>query len=375
MSNGSPRLGIIGAGQLAQMSLAPAAALGIDLRILASTGSDSAAQYFPVTIGDYRDFETLWEFAAQCDVITFEHELVPNGHIRRLEELGKTVRPSSRALHHAQDKLHMRESFREAGLPQPKWKAVHSASEIESFPVILKAISGGYDGRGVRLVASTSEAEMVLAQWGRALCEEVVTFDRELAIMVARSPHNQISTWATTETIQRDGICIETISPAPNLDESTALQAQQIALAIAEHIQLIGVMAVELFDVDGALIINEIALRPHNSGHWTIEGSVTSQFEQHIRAVLDLPLGSTALTAKWSVMGNLLGGEKSDLYRPYLHLFARDPYLKVHNYAKEVRPGRKVGHVSAIGEDLELVRARVAHAIKYISGESSETDE
>ena len=368
MGNGSPRLGIIGAGQLAQMSLAPAAALGIDLRILASAPSDSAAQYFPVTIGDFRDFEVLQSFAAHCDVITFEHELVPNGHIRRLEELGKTIRPSSKALLHAQDKLRMRESFGEAGLPQPKWKAINNASEIESFPVVLKAISGGYDGRGVRVVSTHAEAESVLAQWGRALCEELIVFGRELAIMVARSPHNQVSTWATTQTIQRDGICVETISPAPELDESTAIQAQQIALAIAEHIQLIGVMAVELFDVDGNLLINEIALRPHNSGHWTIEGSATSQFEQHIRAVLDLPLGSTTMSANWAVMGNLLGGEKSDLYRPYLHLFARDPELKVHNYAKEVRPGRKVGHVCAIGEDLEALRARVAHAIDYISG-------
>jgi len=372
MVNGSPRLGIIGAGQLAQMSLAPATALGIDLRILATSATDSAAQFFPVTIGDFRDFEVLQHFADQCDVITFEHELVPNGHIRRLEELGKAVRPSSKALLHAQDKLHMRTSFSDAGLPQPAWKSILNASEIENFPVILKAVSGGYDGRGVRLVSGISEAQAVLADWGRALCEEVIPFDRELAIMVARSPHNQISTWTPTETVQRDGICTETISPAPDLDERTALLAQQIALAIAEHIQLIGVMAVELFDVGGELFINEIALRPHNSGHWTIEGSVTSQFEQHIRAVLDLPLGSTALNAKWAVMGNVLGGEKSDLYRPYLHLFARDPDLKIHNYGKEVRPGRKIGHVSAIGENLDALRARVAHAVDYISGKISE---
>lgn len=368
MANGSPKLGIIGAGQLAQMSLAPAAALGIDLKILAATPSDSAAQYFPTIVGDFRDFEQLKEFADQCDVITFEHELVPNGHIRRLEELGATVRPSSRALHHAQDKLHMRKSFSEIGLAQPAWKLIRDASEIDNFPTILKAVSGGYDGRGVRYITSIVEAEAVLADWGQALCEEVIDFDRELAIMVARSPHNQVSTWATTETVQQDGICIETIAPAPNLDESTAFQAQQIALAIAEHIQLVGVMAVELFDVGGKLVINEVALRPHNSGHWTIEGSVTSQFEQHIRAVLDLPLGSTALNAEWAVMANLLGGQSSDLYRPYLHLFARDPNLKVHNYAKEVRPGRKIGHVTAIGDDLLALRDRVKHAVDYISG-------
>lgn len=368
----APRLGIIGAGQLAQMSLAPAAALGIELRVLAANERDSAAQYFPAIIGDYRDLEQLISFANECDVITFEHELIPNGHVRRLEELGKMVRPSSQALLHAQDKFHMRMSFSEIGLPQPRWQVIRAAEEIQSYPVILKSITGGYDGRGVRIVTNREEAHGALADWGSALCEEVVTFDRELAIMIARSPHNQVSLWAVTETVQRDGICIQTLSPAPNLSEATAFQAQEIALAIAEHIQLTGVMAVELFDVGGKLLINEIALRPHNSGHWTIEGAVTSQFEQHIRAVLDLPLGSTALTHRWAVMGNVLGGAKSDLYRPYLHVFARDPEIKVHNYAKEVRPGRKVGHVSAVGEDLEALRARVTHAVDYISGVISE---
>lgn len=365
---GTPVLGIIGAGQLAQMSLAPAAALGIGLEILASDSADSAAQYFPATIGDYSNLSDLIAFAEKCDVLTFEHELVPNGHLRRLEELGHVIRPSSKALLHAQDKSHMRTSFHEAGIPQPEWKVITSAEEISSYPVILKSITGGYDGRGVRRVEDASQAREVLQGWGSALCEELIPFSRELSIMIARSPHDQICTWAPTETVQRDGICIETISPAPELSDATAFRAQEIALSIAEHIQLVGVMAVELFDVAGELLVNEIALRPHNSGHWTIEGAVTSQFEQHIRAVLDLPLGASAMTARWAVMGNILGGEKSDLFRPYLHLFARDPEIKVHNYAKEVRKGRKVGHVCAIGEDLPVLRERVAHAVDYISG-------
>lgn len=372
MSIGTPTVGIIGAGQLAQMSLAPAAALGIRLQILASDNQESAAQYFSPIIGDYRDLDQLISFASKCDVLTFEHELVPNGHLRRLEELGHVVRPSSKALLHAQDKAHMRESFQKVGLPQPQWKVITDVREIDSYPVILKAVSGGYDGRGVRLVANPGEAVEVLTQWSRALCEELIHFSRELSIMIARSPHNQVSTWAVTETVQRNGICIETISPAPNLDDSIALRAQEIALSIAEHIQLVGVMAVELFEVNGQLLINEIALRPHNSGHWTIEGARTSQFEQHLRAVLDLPLGSTAMNAPWAVIGNLLGGEKSDLYRPYLHVFARDPEIKVHNYAKEVRPGRKVGHVSAVGDDLDALRERISHAVDYISGVISE---
>ncbi|NDA79625.1 MAG: 5-(carboxyamino)imidazole ribonucleotide synthase [Actinobacteria bacterium] len=372
MSSGVPTLGIIGAGQLAQMSLAPAAALGIELQILSSHSQESAAKFFPASIGDYRDLDQLISFASLCDVITFEHELVPNGHVRRLEELGHVVRPSSRALLHAQDKAHMRQSFQQAGLPQPEWKVITDAEEIASYPVILKSVSGGYDGRGVRLASDSDQAREALDQWSRALCEEVVAFSRELSIMIARSPHNQVSTWAVTETVQRDGICVQTISPAPNLEESLAFRAQEIALAIAEHIQLVGVMAVELFEVDGELLINEIALRPHNSGHWTIEGANTSQFEQHLRAVLDLPLGSTTLNARWAVMGNVLGTQKSDLYRPYLHVFARDPEIKVHNYAKEVRPGRKVGHVCAIGDDLDALRTRVSHAVDYISGVISE---
>ena len=369
---GAPTLGIIGAGQLAQMSLAPAAALGVKLEILAASPQDSAAQYFPSSIGDYRNLEELIAFANKCDVITFEHELVPNGHVRRLEELGHCVRPSASALHHAQDKAHMRRSFATVGLPQPQWKVINNATEIERYPVILKSISGGYDGRGVKRVLNESEAQKVLSEWGSALAEEFIEFDRELSIMIARSPHNQVSTWVVTETVQSEGICTETISPAPVLADTTAFAAQQIAMSIAEHIGLIGVMAVELFDVGGTLLINEIARRPHNSGHWTIEGSTTSQFEQHIRAVLDLPLGNTALTAKWAVMGNVLGGEKSDLFRPYLHLFARDPELKVHNYGKEVRPGRKVGHVTVTGERLEELRERVRHAVDYMSGLISE---
>lgn len=369
---GAPTLGIIGAGQLAQMTLAPAAALGVHLQILAADSGDSAAQFFPSTIGDYKDLNHLIEFASKCDVITFEHELVPNGHIRRLEELGHTVRPSSGALLHAQDKAHMRKSFASINLPQPRWKVVTASSEIDSYPVILKAISGGYDGRGVRMVANEIEAQSALTQWGSALAEELIDFDRELSIMIARSPHDQVSTWVVTETVQHEGICTETISPAPGLSDATAFAAQQIAMAIAQHIGLVGVMAVELFDVGGTLLINEIALRPHNSGHWSIEGATTSQFEQHIRAVLDLPLGSTALLAEWTVMGNVLGGAKGDLFRPYLHLFARDPELKVHNYGKEVRPGRKVGHVTVTGSNLEQLRERVHHAVDYMSGVISE---
>ena len=346
----APTVGMIGAGQLAQMSLAPAIALGINLKILASEESDSAAKTAKVEIGNYRDLEVLRNFAKGCDFLTFEHELVP------------------KSLLVAQDKAHMRQTFTENQIPCPEWKVVDNASGIPKFPAILKSITGGYDGRGVQLVQDELSAKKVIAEWGKALYEEVVPFDRELSILIARSPHNQVATWAVTETIQRDGICIETITPAPNLSEEIANLAQQIASDIANTIKLVGVMAVELFQVGDKLLVNEIALRPHNSGHWSIEGSVTSQFEQHLRAVLDLPLGETKMTARWAVMANILGTENSDLYRPYLHLFARDPELKIHNYGKEVRPGRKVGHVTVVGDDLADLRSRAAHAIDYISG-------
>ncbi len=364
----APTVGMIGAGQLAQMSLAPAIALGINLKILAADESDSAAKIAKVEIGDYRDLDVLRNFAKKCDFLTFEHELVPNGHLRALESEGFVIRPSSNSLLVAQDKAHMRKVFTENQIPCPKWQVIDSADAIPAFPAILKSITGGYDGRGVQLVKDQLSARKVIAEWGKALYEEVVPFDRELAILIARSPHNQVATWAVSETIQRDGICIETITPAPNLSEEVANLAQQIASDIANVIKLVGVMAVELFQVGDKLIVNEIALRPHNSGHWSIEGSVTSQFEQHLRAVLDLPLGETKMTAKWAVMANILGTENSDLYRPYLHLFARDPELKIHIYGKEVRPGRKVGHATVVGDDLAELRTRAAHAIDYISG-------
>ena len=314
----------------------------------------------------------LRNFAKKCDFLTFEHELVPNGHIRALEAEGFVIRPSSTSLLVAQDKAHMRKVFTENQIPCPKWQVIDSAAAIPAFPAILKSITGGYDGRGVQLVKDEVSAKKVIAEWGKALYEEVVPFDRELAILIARSPHNQVATWAVSETIQRDGICIETITPAPNLSEEVANLAQQIASDIANTIKLVGVMAVEMFVKGDELFINELAMRPHNSGHWTIEGSRTSQFEQHLRAILDLPLGDPAMTQDFAVMGNILGKNKTDMYRPYLHLMARNPSLKFHMYAKEVRPGRKIGHVNIIGKDLVELRTEIEHAVDYMSGEIDE---
>ncbi|MTB26070.1 MAG: ATP-grasp domain-containing protein, partial [Actinobacteria bacterium] len=197
----APTVGMIGAGQLAQMSLAPAIALGINLKILAADESDSAAKIAKVEIGDYRDLDVLRNFAKKCDFLTFEHELVPNGHLRALESEGFVIRPSSTSLLVAQDKAHMRKVFTENQIPCPKWQVINSADAIPAFPAILKSITGGYDGRGVQLVKDQLSARKVIAEWGKALYEEVVPFDRELAILIARSPHNQVATWAVSETI------------------------------------------------------------------------------------------------------------------------------------------------------------------------------
>ena len=368
MSN-FPRVGVIGSGQLAQMMLAPAAALGIDLVTLANSSKDSAAQSSPHIVGDYKDLETVREFAKQCDLVTFEHELIPISIIRTLESEGFKFAPSASAFQYSQDKALMREKL--AKLSNPKWQLVTEAVDWQ-YPAIAKAISGGYDGRGVWKLESKTDLAKLLKEVPKLILEELIEFDFEIAVMVARSPHGQAATWAPTRTVQLDGICTETVTPVPEFNESQSQAAQNLALQIAEEIGLVGVMAVEMFVKGDELFINELALRPHNSGHWTIEGSVTSQFEQHLRAILDLPLGETSMTAKWAVMGNVLGGNKTDMYRPYLHLMARTPALKFHQYRKEVRPGRKIGHVTITGNNLVELRNEVAHALAYMSGEIDE---
>ena len=370
MSNHFPTVGVIGAGQLARMSVAPAAALGVNLLLLANDAQDSGAQITNHVVGDYKDLETVRAFARKCDVITFEHELIPLSIIKSLEADGVVVRPSSVSFVYSQDKAQMR--ARLSNFPSPKNVVVTKAEEVNDFPVIAKAISGGYDGRGVWKINSQTELAAVLKEVGKVLIEELIDFDYEIAVMVARSPHGQATTWAPTQTIQRDGICVMTITPAPQLSNDLSEKAQKLALDIANEIGVIGVMAVEIFVRDQELFINELAMRPHNSGHWTIEGSLTSQFEQHLRAVLDLPLGNPQMTAPIAVMGNILGGDKGDMYRPYLHLMARTPKLKFHHYKKEVRPGRKIGHVNLLGDNLLELTQEVQHALDYMSGEIDE---
>ncbi len=385
---GFPVVGIVGGGQLARMTAPPALNLGVRLRVLAEAPDASAAQVVPdAPVGDHRDAGAVTAFARACDVLTFDHEHVPTRLLVALEEAGVAVRPGSGALVHAQDKAVMRARLSEIDIPCPRWRLVHDAAELQAFaddvgwPVVLKTPRGGYDGKGVLVVSSAAEA----ADWlershhpdaehaDALLAEELIPFRRELAVLVARSPSGQAAAWPVVETVQVGGICYEVVAPAPGLHPDLAAEATRAGLRIAGELGVVGVLAVELFEVDGpdggaGFVVNELAMRPHNSGHWTIDGAVTSQFEQHLRAVLDLPLGDPRPRAAWSVMVNVLGGQYEDLYRSYLHVMARDPAVKVHMYGKGVRPGRKIGHVTVCGDDLDDLRARARHAADFITG-------
>jgi 5-(carboxyamino)imidazole ribonucleotide synthase len=366
---------MVGAGQLARMTQQAAIGLGVELRVLAGARDESAARVVTgVRLGDYRDLSDLRELAKGCDAITFDHEHVPTAHIRALAADGFAVRPGADALVHAQDKAAMRERLTAMGAPCPAWARVGSVADVEAFaeehgrPVVLKAVRGGYDGRGVWVCSSRADAERVLATGTPVIAEAFVPFERELAVLVARSPHGQGVSYPVVETVQKDGICVEVLAPAPGIDPENAATAQAVALRIAAELDVTGLLAVEMFELKtGAVVVNELAMRPHNSGHWTIEGSTTSQFEQHLRAVLDLPLGAPAMTAPHAVMANVLGGPDPDVFSRYEHVMARDPHVKVHFYGKEVRPGRKIGHVTVLGSDVDELRARALHAAAHLS--------
>lgn len=375
---GFPLVGVVGAGQLARMMQAPATALGLGLRVLSQHPDDSAALVVAqAPPGSHTDLSALQALARDCDVVTFEHEHVPPAHVRALEQAGAVVRPSSSALLHAQDKAVMRARLEQLGVPGPRWARVGDVESLDAFasvvgwPVVLKLPRGGYDGRGVRVVETPALAQDWLDWLGDGdtlLAEERVPFVRELAVLVARSPMGQAAAWPVVETVQADGICTEVLAPAPGLSPELAAAVTAVALRIAGALDVTGVMAVELFETADGFVVNELAMRPHNSGHWTIEGSVTSQFEQHLRAVLDLPLGDTRQRARWTVVANVLGGDYPDLYGAYRHVLAHDPALKVHLYGKEVKPGRKIGHVTVSGDDLADLRARARHAADFIQG-------
>ncbi|WP_028848881.1 MULTISPECIES: 5-(carboxyamino)imidazole ribonucleotide synthase [Thermocrispum] len=378
---GLPIVGMVGGGQLARMTHQAAIALGQSLHVMVAGERDSAGLVAgKVVQGDHTDLDALMAFASGVDVVTFDHEHVPNEHLRELVDAGVVVRPGPDALLHAQDKLRMRQRLAEAGCPVPAFAAVTRPDDVRRFgdqhgwPVVVKAVRGGYDGRGVWIPETPEEAGTLVRDLLDAgtplLVEEKVPMRRELSALVARSPFGQGAAWPVVETVQRDGICTEVLAPAPGLSADTAHDAQELALRIAADLGVVGVMAVELFETDSGVVVNELAMRPHNSGHWTMDGSSTSQFEQHLRAVLDYPLGATDPLAPVCVMANVLGAEQPPAMGPderLHHLFARFPSARVHLYGKQERPGRKLGHVNFLGDDVEKLRERGRLAAHWLS--------
>jgi len=386
----APVVAVVGGGQLARMMAPAATALGVHLRVLVESPTSSAAQVVvDAPVGAASDERAVESLARGSAALTFEHEHVPNALLDRLAAQGVAVRPDAAALVHAQDKVTMRTRLGALGVPCPRWTPLPDAAALEGFladvggEAVVKTARGGYDGKGVRVVRSAAD----VADWFAAvadgtgaplLAEEKVAFRRELAVLVARRPGGEVRTWPVVESVQRDGVCAEVVAPAPDLDDATRDEAVSVAVRIAEGLGVTGVLAVELFEVadpapdEARVLVNELAMRPHNSGHWTIDGAVTSQFEQHLRAVLDLPLGDTAPTARWTVMANVLGSTLDELTDALVDVARVDPSAKVHLYGKDVRPGRKLGHVNVSGDDLVEVRRRANAAAALLRGEAAQ---
>jgi 5-(carboxyamino)imidazole ribonucleotide synthase len=370
---------MVGGGQLARMTHQAAITLGQSLRVLAADAADPAAQVSPdVVIGSHTDLDALRRVSAGADALTFDHEHVPAELLEKLVAEGVNVAPPPEALLHAQDKLVMRRRLEALGARVPRYAPVESRDDLDGIaefarrvdgPIVVKAARGGYDGRGVQMAADAAQAREIAGQYLNSgvpvLVEERVVMRRELSAMVARSPFGQGAAWPVVETVQRDGICVLVIAPAPALPEDVAAAAQQLALGLAAELGVVGVLAVELFEtIDGELLVNELAMRPHNSGHWTMDGSRTSQFEQHLRAVLDYPLGDTDATVPVTVMANVLGAAQTPtmtLDERMHHLFARMPEARVHLYGKDERPGRKIGHINFLGSFAESGSAQLAN--------------
>lgn len=357
----APVLGIIGGGQLARMMLPACIELGVEPRVFAES-ADSAAALAATAFGAPDDADAVLAFAKTVDVVTFDHEHVPQRVLASLVAAGVTVHPGPHALRFAQNKLAMRERLTELGVPVPGWAAVGDERMLAGFlddhggVGVLKRPTGGYDGNGVRIIRKPREAADWFDTTPVLLVEELVPFRRELAQLVARRPGGGMASWPLVQTEQRDGTCVEVIAPAPDSGSRVDEAARHIAEQIAEGLDVTGVLAVELFETDDQLLVNELAMRPHNSGHWSMDAAITGQFEQHVRAVLDLPLGDPSARQDWAVMVNVLGGPEGDVVPGrYPSALGEHPAAKVHAYGKASRPGRKVGHVTAYGEVLDEV--------------------
>lgn len=375
-----PTVAVIGDGQLARMMHTEAIELGLKPRVLAGSYDASAAQVFgDVVIGDYKNLDDVQNVCDGATAATFDHEHVPNEFLDELIAAGVSVQPQPQALIFAQDKLEQRRKMKEIGAPVPEFAPIESAEDAGAFfesvegEMCLKATRGGYDGHGVWFPGTRGEAENLVAELldkGTPLyAERKVDFDRELSAMVARTPSGEVRAWPVVESRQRDGICVEAIAPAPGMTEENAEYCRELATKIATELDVTGVLAVELFAKDGEITVNELAMRPHNTGHWTQDGCVTSQFEQHLRAVLDWPLGSVDTTAPYTVMVNTLGADvepEEPMEERVVEVMRQYPDAKVHLYGKGHRPGRKMGHVNVSGTDLDTVLERAKAAAHII---------
>jgi 5-(carboxyamino)imidazole ribonucleotide synthase len=372
-------VGIIGAGQLARMLIEAATALDIDIALLAASPDDGAARIWPnVTIGSPADAEAVAAFAAACDVVTFDHELVPEPVLARLEAAGVSLAPTADTMRIAQNKQRQRGLFGNAGLPQPRHRICTTPDDAQAaareigFPVIVKAAQGGYDGRGVWRIGDERGLADVAGHLHESgitmIVEECVPLDRELAILVARDRRGETAVYPLVETVQDAGICRQ-ITLDRTIDPALTIAATGIAVEVAELVSLIGILAVELFESGGRLLVNEIATRPHNSGHYSIEAIATSQFEQHLRAILELPLGSMDRTADVAVTVNVLGGSDGVDPRERLSTALAVPGVHVHLYGKEARPGRKLGHVTTVGTSVEECANRAWAAVEALTNE------
>lgn len=371
------RVGIVGAGQLARMLLESASALGVECVVLAESPGDAAAlTAHDVVLGSPRDAGALVRLADVVDVVTFDHELVDLELLAALEQ-DVTIAPSPRALRFAVDKAAMRRALFDHGLPCPRFEVVEPTEHVDAgqlggrlgWPLVIKAATGGYDGRGVFVVDDATEATGVLENLAHAgvtaLIEERVEIVAELAALVARTPSGAFAAWPVVETAQIDGVCREVLVPG-SVSEAQRIEGAALAQRIAEFVDVVGVMAVELFATPTGIVVNELAMRPHNSGHWTQDGAVTSQFENHLRAILDLPLGSTDMVAKEVASVNVFGGDDALDPKASLADALAIPTAHLHLYGKEPRPGRKLGHVNVVGTDPDVVRSTAWQAARAL---------
>jgi 5-(carboxyamino)imidazole ribonucleotide synthase len=367
-----PVLGILGGGQLARMLAIAGAPLGVKTLVVDSATDACAGQVAPLCLADWTDYAALEKFAAQVDVVTFDFENVPAETAHWLAER-VAVFPDPRALAVAQDRLAEKTLFRECGLQTPAFEAVDTREDLDralaaiGAPAILKTRRLGYDGKGQFRIKQLADADAAWAALGAQasahglILEAFVPFDRELSVLAVRTRDGDFRIWPLTQNWHTDGVLSLSLAPAPDVDALQA-RAAELARVLAERLGYVGVFALELFVKDGQLLGNEMAPRVHNSGHWTIEGAVASQFENHVRAVLGLPLGDTSARG-YSVMFNWIG----DLPDAAPVLSAVDGHW--HDYGKQPRPGRKVGHATVCAQEAKVLAARVGDIARALKRE------